>query len=361
VQGVQGVQEVLQVRRVLEVLVHRVRVRRVLVQKVLVHKVLVLVPVPVLVPVLVLGLVPGAFAQQRHVLIVTGASGGEQYARQYKQWVDSFSQTLVTRMKIDPSRVTTLSETDDPSQSATAANVRRVLTAMRGMGRDDLLFVLLVGHGTFDGQDAKFNLVGRDLEATEWSSLLKPLPGRVVIVNTASASFPFLERLAGPRRVIVSATDSAAQRFDTVFPEYFVKAFADDAADIDKNGRVSVWEAFAAAASGVRRHYQQRGQLSTERSLLDDNGDGVGREAAGSGDDGSLASRTYLEEPVPGAPPTDEVLLQLLHKRASLEAEVEELRIKRAFLPNAEYEKEFERLMIELARVGRDIRARQKT
>ena len=94
-----------------------------------------------------------------------------------------------------------------------------------------------------------------------------------------AASFPFLEHLAGPQRIVITATDSVAQRFDTVFPEYFVRALTDPAADLDKNGRVSVWEAFAAASMGVRRYYTQRGQLATERALIDDNGDGVGREA----------------------------------------------------------------------------------
>jgi hypothetical protein len=180
-------------------------------------------------------------------------------------------------------------------------------------------------------------------------------------VNTTAGSFPFLERLKGERRIVIAATDSLAQRFDTVFPQYFVDAFADEQTDIDKNGRVSIWEAFAAATNGVRRFYQNRGQLATERALLDDNGDGVGREAAASGDDGSIASRTYLDQPAAGAAPTDEVLLQLLQKRASLEAELEELRIRRSFIPQAEYQKEFERIMIELARVARDVRQRVKS
>ena len=109
------------------------------------------------------------------------------------------------------------------------------------------------------------------------------MPGRLVVVNSAPASSPFIERLAGPRRIVISATDSVAQRFDTVFPEYFIAAFGDDGADIDKNGRTSMWEAFAWAAGAVRRYYQQRGQLPTERPLLDDNGDGVGREASAQG------------------------------------------------------------------------------
>lgn len=305
---------------------------------------------------------PPLAAQERHALIVTGATGGPLYAAQYREWSESLARTLVEGFKFDPARVVSLSETGAAEASATAANVRRhVATLRKALRRDDLLLVVLIGHGTFDGVDAKFNLVGPDMESSEWASLLRGLPGRLVIVNSAAASFPFLERLAGPRRIVISATDSVAQRFDTVFPEHFITALSDDEADIDKNGRISIWEAFAFAGAGVRRHYQQRGQLSTERPLLDDTGDGVGREATGQGEDGSLASRTYLDEPSPDAPPTDEVLLQLLQKRASLEAEVDELKVKKTFMPPQEYAAEFERIMIDLARVSRDIRVRTKT
>lgn len=299
---------------------------------------------------------------ERYAIIVAGATGGAVYAEQYARWSDAIAEALVSRLEFDPAHVTVLADTTDARSASTAAKVRDVFTRVRTLvGPRDLLFVILIGHGTFDGVDAKFNLVGPDLEAADWADLLDRVRGRVVLVNTSSASFPFLERLARPGRIVVTATDSAAQRFDTVFAEYFIAAFGDDAADIDKNGRVSIWEAFAAASAGVRRHYQQRGQLATERSLLDDNGDGIGREAAAQGEDGALASRTYLDVPPEGAPPTDEVLVELLHRRASLLAEAEELQIKRAFLPPAEYAREFERLMIALARVSRDIRARRGT
>ena len=303
-----------------------------------------------------------AAAQDRHALVITGATGGAVYAAQYREWAEALSRTLVDGLKFRPGQVVLLSETDSGETLATAANVRRQLTALRQtLRRDDLLFVMLIGHGTFDGVHAKFNLVGPDLGSGEWAVLLRGLPGRLVLVNAAAASFPFLERLSGPRRVIISATDSVAQRFDTVFAEHFITALADSASDIDKNGRTSIWEAFAAAGAAVRRYYQQRGQLSTERPLLDDNGDGVGREAAGPGEDGSLASRTYLDEAPPDAPPTDEVLLKMLQKRAALEAEVDELKVKKTFMQPAEFEAEFERIMIELARVSHDIRRRTRT
>ena len=309
----------------------------------------------------ILLLASSASAQSRYALIVAGASGGPNYVEQYGRWSGALAKILVERMKMDPAAVTILGD-KGAEKLATAENVRAALAAVqRRMSSGDLLFIFLIGHGTFDGMDAKFNLVGRDLESAEWAAALRGIPGRVVVVNTTAASFPFIERLSGPRRVVITATDSAVQRFDTVFPEYFIRALDDEGADIDKNGRTSIWEAFAAATGGVRRHYQQRGQLATERALLDDNGDGIGKEAASAGDDGSAASRTYLDEALPGAAPTDEVMLKLLQRRTALETEVEELKIRRSFLPPDEYAKEFERIMIDLAKVSREIRARQKT
>jgi len=307
---------------------------------------------------LLAGPLPAA-AEERYALLVAGATGGPNYAQQYQRWIESLVQVLTEDMQFDAANVTVLSETADAAMASTARNVRRILGSLRQrVTTDDLLFIVLIGHGTFDGMDAKFNLVGPDMESSEWADRLHGWPGRLVLVNTASASFPFLERLSGRRRIVISATDSPAQRFDTVFPQYFVAALRDEAADIDENGRVSLWEAFAAASGGVRRHFQRHGQLATERALLDDNGDGVGREAAEQGSDGALASRTYLDLSEPNAPPTDEVLVDLLQRRASLMAEIEELQIKKAFLSEGEYTREFERLMLALARVSREIRAR---
>jgi hypothetical protein len=312
---------------------------------------------------LLLGAVRAAAAGERYALIVAGASGGPEYAEQYAAWTRDLVSVLVDRMKMRRDRVKVLNDTGDPATAATAANVRQHFGAIRrAMTRDDLLLIVLVGHGTYDGVDAKFNLVGTDLESAQWAELVAGLPGQVVVVNTSSASAPFIERLSGERRIVITATDSVVQRFDTVFAEYFIKAFQGDTADIDKNDRISIWEAFSAAAGDVRRHYQRRGQLSTERALLDDNGDGVGREARdGKEEDGSLASRVYLDEPLPGARPTDEVLVKLLQRRAAIEAELDELKIRRSFLRPDEYQQEFERLMIELARVTRDVRARIKS
>jgi len=309
----------------------------------------------------VLGVLPAsAQAGERYALIVTGAHGEASYADQYAQWRQAAVTALIEKLAFGEDKIVTLFEGGDAAHDASAANVRKTLTAFQGrVTADDLVFVLLIGHGSFDGTDAKFNLVGPDLSSVEWGALLKPIAGRVVVIDTTAASFPFLEHLAGPRRTVVTATDSVAQKFDTVFPEYFIRAWTDPGADIDKNGRVSVWEAFTAASLGVRRYYTQRGQLSTERALLDDDGDGVGREAGGDGKDGSASSRLYLDPDVPGAAPTDEALIALLQKRAALQIDVDELKQRRQLMTPEEYTQEFERLMLELARLSRDIRRRQ--
>ncbi len=304
-----------------------------------------------------------AFAQvpQRYAVVVSGANGEVSYAEEYAQWRDALVTALKDKFAFDSSSIDVLYDGGDEAHASTATAVRAAIERLRPkLHADDLLLVVLIGHGTFDGAEAKFNLVGPDLTASEWASLLKPLPGRLVLVNSTSASFPFIEQLAARGRIIVTATDSPGQRFDTVFPDYFIKALTDPSADLDKNGRVSIWEAFIAASFGVRRHYEQRGQLATERSLLDDDGDGKGREAGGDGEDGSAAARTYLDDEV-GAAPTDEELLALLQKRAALQVDAEELKQRRQLMTPEEYQKEFEGLMIDLAKVSREIRKRQKT
>lgn len=306
----------------------------------------------------------GSEGDERFALIVSGATGGEPYAAQQAKWRAALASALRERLGVEGARITILGEGGDPSRAAagrraTADELRRVFAGYTRLTSEDVLLVVLIGHGTADTEEAKFNLVGPDLSAAEWRELVRPIRGRVVFVNTSSASFPFLERLSGPRRVVITATDSIVQKFATIFPEYFIQALVDPGADIDKNGRVSIWEAFSAASLAVRQHYEQRGQLTTERALLDDNGDGVGREAGTPGGDGSLASRIYLDAYSGPEAATDPVLVELLQRRAALEAEVDELRARKPLMPAADYAAEFERLMIDLARVSRDVRRRK--
>jgi hypothetical protein len=299
-----------------------------------------------------------AQAGERYAVIVSGASGGEKYATQQQKWRDDLEAALRNTFVFSEANVVTLAEGSPDASKATADNVRKLLSDLRRrLTRDDLLLIVLIGHGTFDGESAKFNLMGPDLTAAEWSRLLDGIPGRVVLVNTTESSYPFLEELSQRGRVVITATDSVAQRFATVFPEHFVRAISDLSSDFDKNGRVSVWEAFAAASTAVKQYYELRGQLSTERPVLDDNGDKVGREAQAPGPDGTLARTTYLDAE-PGTITADVALAGLQRRRAALEAQLEELKARKDTFAPEDYEAQLERILVELARVARQIRQR---
>ena len=299
-----------------------------------------------------------AAAQNRSAVIVFGAPGGDTYAATYAKWEDALVTSLRDGAGFAPDRITVLSgQSTDPSRRSTDANVRRALASLRTGGSDDVILIVLIGHGNLDAGGAKFNLVGPDLDAAQWGSLVTSLPGRLVFVNATGASFPFLEQLSGPNRIVITATDSTAQRFDTVFPGLFVKALEDPATDQDRNGRLSLWEVFTATSAAVRQHYEQRGQLATERALLDDNGDRVGREAGAPGQDGALARTTYLDPDPVGAASDPEVAALLMRQRA-LEEQAEALKLRKPLMPPAQWDAQFEKLMLELARVSRAIRSR---
>ena len=312
--------------------------------------------------VAIAALVPArASAAERYALVVTGASGGEAYAAKYDAWRRAFVDTLRQRFGYHDDHVFILAEVESAGVlTATRENVRRVLTSLRArITKDDQLLLLLIGHGTsMDGEDGKFNLVGPDLSATEWADLIRPIAGRVVFVNASSASFPFLRRLAGKGRIVLTATDSSAQQFETLFPEFFVNAFTDPAADVDKNGRVSIWEAFSYASAGVQQAFQQKGQLATERPLLDDTGAGIGREAQNPGPDGAMAKVTYVQPDAAVALPSDTALAGLVTRRAELEAQLEELRARKESMPPDQYDAELERIVLEIARISAQIRTK---
>ena len=300
-----------------------------------------------------------AVAEQRYAVILSGASGGQKYAEQMAEWRNTLRSALVDRYGFSADNVRVfVDETVKTGEQGTAQNVRTMMASLRKqVTRDDLLVVVLLGHGTYDGDVAKFNLVGPDLTAADWNTLLAGIPAQLVLVNTTAASFPFLEKLSGARRIVITATDSAAQKYATVFPDYFAKALQAASTDIDKNGRTSIFEVFAATSLAVKQHYEQRGQLTTERAIIDDNGDGVGRESEAPGPDGGVARLLYLDAESPAVANNPE-LAALVRRRRELEADAEALKLKKGSMPQPQWEAEYEKLMLELAKVSREIKTK---
>src|SRR6185369_15733570 len=216
--------------------------------------------------------------------------------------------------------------------------------------------VFLIGHGSYDGKEAKFNLVGPDLSALEYSSLLSQLPTRrVVLFNMASASGEFVKTLSAKGRVVVTATRSGQETNATHFPGFFIDALTAKDSDTDQDGHVSVLEAFVYANRLTAEFYTRAGRLATEHALLEDNGDGVGHERIEAGE-GLLARATYVDSLSVEQAAENVAVAKLLRERTRLEGEIEQLIARKANLPEAEYEANLERLFIELAKLNRSIK-----
>jgi hypothetical protein len=305
-----------------------------------------------------------AAAQQpaaRYALVVEGVSGDDEFAVLHRKWLDSLVSLLKDKFGFDASHVIVLAETPKAGEEkATADGVRAALARLaKDAKADDLIFVMLIGHGgAGDGSDAKFNLVGPDLSVSEWNALLKPVAGHLAFVDATSASFPFLTGLAAPGRVIITATNSAGQKYHTVFADGFIQALTATAADQDKNGRISLLEAFVYASNLTKQSYEQRGVLPTEHAVFDDTGQGSAHDATGiSGAVGTVAGLTYLEAVAAPTSSNPEVQQLLLRQRA-LTDQVDDLRRRQPSMTPEQYDQEFEKLIVELSLVSREVRKR---
>jgi hypothetical protein len=203
-----------------------------------------------------------------------------------------------------------------------------------------------VGHGS-DGGQPRFNLPGPDLAAEELARLLDPLGARpVAVVVAASASGGFVERLRSDTRLVITATTSGFEQNESRFARVFARALGGAAADTDKDGRLSLLEAFQFTAREVAREYEAENTLLTEHARVSD----------------SVLARRFVITPAAAraaAEPADSAAALLLARRAALEARIEALRLRRDVTPAAEYEREFEALVLELARVNQQLRERQ--
>lgn len=318
------------------------------------------------VAVLLTGAVPVG-GQQTHALVVAGLGGTEEYRAQFTAWALDLRTALVRDHGLPEQDVTVLAERPEIDPSAISArstkdNVVRELGRIAGEADEgDRLLVVLIGHGTARGDDGRFNLPGPDLSADELAAALGAFSAQsVAIVHTGSSSGAFIAPLSAPGRIVVTATRTVRERNATVFPRYFVEAFTGDGADLNKDGRISVLEAFVYARAEVARQYEEDNELLTEHAVLDDNGDGVGSDTpSAEGEEGRLAALFALGV---GGPPrvTDDPVLQGLYaERAAIQGRIEALRATRDSLTQDAYDRALEDLLVELALKTREIRARE--
>lgn len=302
------------------------------------------------------------------LLIIVGLAGDPEHGKTFHAWGNTLAEAS-ERLGVAPERLVYLVDqpSADDKKAPGRATRESIAKALEGFAQqaaaDDVVVVTLIGHGSFDGRSAKFNLPGPDMGPADFAALLKKIPSKqVVFVNTASASGPFVEELSGPGRTVVTATRNGAEQFATLFGGFFVDALTSDAADLDKNRRVSVLEAFQLAKSEVERAYKQEGLLQTEHPLLDDNGDKEGSPApAITGKDGRIAAVISLGSTVDDTLPADPRLRALYLERRELERRVEALRLLKDGMPPARYQDELEKLVTAVALKTREIRLAEGT
>ena len=298
------------------------------------------------------------------LLIVVGLSGTPEHGETFHKWGNALAEASAT-LGVTPDRVAYLVNEKMPVDTRSTGTSRReeidrVLAAFAKQATaDDVVYVVLIGHGSANGERPLFNLPGPDLGPADFNTMLRRLPTRnIVFVNTSPSSGPWVEELSAPGRTIITATRNAAQQFTTLFGGRFVEAFTSAEADGDKNRRISMLEAFVYARDQVKRAFEQEGLLPTEQALLDDNGDKQGsQEPSATGEDGRVAATLALGSVEDAQPlPADPKLRAVIQEQRELERRVEALRLLRDSMDPAKYTAELERLVTELALKTRERR-----
>jgi hypothetical protein len=293
-----------------------------------------------------------ALAQQTHLLVITGVPGDDEHAKQFDTWAKTFIDAAKKKDAVGDGNITYLTGT-----AAAKTGVEKAFADLASRVKPtDGVVVLLIGHGSFNGTQAAFNLPGPDLTVEEWNRLLAKLPSQhVAFVNTAASSGAFLPAIAAPGRIVVTATKTGGERNETQFPEFFVAAFADPAADRDRNGHVSIGEAFEYAKAKVVQAFQQKGLLLTEHATLDDGGEG------------RLASAMFLgigrAEGALAVDTSDPAMKKLVDEKDAIDREIAALKLRKTGMDDAQYEAAMEKLLTELAlktRAIRDLQAKKE-
>jgi len=307
-------------------------------------------------------------ALQNHLLIISGIAGDEEFRQQFSDMSLSLYRSA-NKIGIADSNIVLL--TEQPLVEAPGAHrvsdrqtIQKALTEINTKAQpDDRIFVVLIGHGNPRGDSAVFNLPGPDISASEFAEALDIFDDQaLIIINTASASGPFIKALTRKNRIVITATSSGREFNAPMFGEFFILAFAEPGADRDKDERISMLEAFDFARREVRRSYDSDKRLLTEHALLDDNGDGVGSldpegDYADDQTDGVLANRIYLQQPVALVAGLASELVELLKRKQEIEQSIDELKKQRSSLSQDNYYNQLERLLIDLALLSREIRA----
>ena len=298
----------------------------------------------------------------RYAILLVGASGDSDLQTVYLERIRKLHSILRDQFGFPDDQIVVLF--DDPELDPELINhkatreefEKAVLSLSSRVRKDDLVFVYLDGHGSYDGKTYKLLLVGRDPTDWELAGILYSLQSeRFVIVNATNCSGGSLPALSAKGKIIITATKSGREQNYTHMGGFFVESLDNNAADSNKDNRLSVIEAFSYASRKVEEFYQSDGRLKTEHAILDDNGDAEGQsDPTPESEDGLLARTTFFDR---GASIDSMKILTPEQQKLTLDARelekrIEALKYDKADMPQAEYEKRLEELLLELARIN---------
>ena len=291
-----------------------------------------------------------AFVLRAHAatyyVIVAGLGGEPDYEQRFTAAANDLDRIFKAEGPL--AHVTTLS-----GASATAAQLREALGAVaRDAKAEDDFVLMLIGHGSFDGVEYKFNLVGPDLTAAEIAALCNRIVARrQLIVDTTSASGGAVQALERPGRAVIAATKSGTEKNATVFARYWVEAFQDSAADTDKSDSISAMEAFVYASKKTAAFYDSQKRLATEHAVFNDSGAGDAVREAGNGQGVLLSSFTLLRLGRDQQAFNDPARRALLEQKDDLEEKIDTLKYQKAAMDPADYKQQLTDVLVELAKV----------
>jgi hypothetical protein len=285
-----------------------------------------------------------------YFVVVAGLGGEPDYDQRFTAAANDLDR--IFKAEGPSAHIITLTEAD-----ATAARLREALgTVARDAKPDDDFALILIGHGSFDGVEYKFNLVGPDMTAGEIASLCDRIAARrQLVVDTTSASGGAVQAFEKPGRAVIAATKSGTEKNATVFARYWVEALQDPSTDTDKSDSITAMEAFNYAAKKTAAFYDSQKRLATEHAVFNDTGAGEAVRQAGDGQGALLSSFTLLRMGTSQQAANDPAKRALLEQKDELEQKIDTLKYQKAAMDPADYKKQLTDALLELAKVQQEL------
>jgi hypothetical protein len=274
------------------------------------------------------------------VLIVSGLGGESSYEQRFQTQAKAVA-AAASRSGAAMKDVVVISG-EQARRTALDPELKKFASSVKN---DDQVVVVLIGHGSFDGEEYRFNLPGPDITGREILAFLDSMPAsQMLVVNATSSSGSVIEQWRKPNRIVITATKSGGERNATRFAEYWVQALSSPEADRDKNEIVTAQEAYDYASRKVADTFKSDAALATEHSRLD--GKNADRIVVA-----RLGSAALL--------PSDEQLDAMMKEQGTLETKLDAIKARKGSLAQDEYYNELEKVLLDVAKLDKRIDARK--